>query len=114
MDTLHFRQGEFACSCCEETGVVPHLLAVLELVRIKFNKPVFINSGYRCPQHNLEVGGVTNSQHVQYTAADIEVADISPAEVHAFLNVVFPNSYGLGLYDTFVHVDVREGSRARW
>ena len=113
MDTLHFRQSEFKCSCCGETKYNPHLVAILELVRIHFNKPTFITSSYRCPAHNKKVGGATKSQHVEGTAADIQVDDVAPDLVYEFLNNTFPNSYGLGKYSSFTHFDVRE-VKARW
>lgn len=46
---------------------------VLEPVRTQFG-PVFINSGYRGPELNKAVGGVSTSQHCLGQAADIEVA----------------------------------------
>lgn len=113
MDTLHFRPNEFRCSCCNVTKHNPHLIAILELVRSHFDKPVFINSSYRCLEHNDEVGGSPKSQHLKGTAADIQVSDVPAVYVYDFLNKVFPNSYGLGNYASFTHIDVRDG-RARW
>lgn len=92
----------------------PDLLELLEKVRTHFgDKPVTINSGYRCPTHNANIGGATNSQHLYGTAADIVVDGnkVLPSAVYAYLDP-FHNG-GLGSYDTFTHVDVR-GSRARW
>lgn len=89
------------------------LLAVLELVRCKFGKPVTVTSGYRCKDHNIAVGGAVNSQHKLGTAADIVVEGITPVDVYDFLDSVFPNNYGLGKYDDFTHVDVRP-SKGRW
>ena len=113
MQTLHFRPSEFSCSCCNETKHNPHLVAILELVRNHFNKPVYINSSYRCHKHNTDVGGAQKSQHLEGTAADIEVSDVHAVDVYNFLNKTFPNSYGLGSYTTFTHVDVR-ANKARW
>ena len=36
--------------------------------------PVHINSGYRCKELNVAVGGVKNSQHCRGEAADIRIA----------------------------------------
>lgn len=49
---------------------------VLEKVRLNYNKPVIINSGYRCPALNKVIGGAKNSQHMTGQAADIEVPGI--------------------------------------
>lgn len=115
--TEHFKDSEFACKCC---GVVKKgngltaLQIVLEDVRCYFVKPVTVTSAYRCVHHNRKVGGVDNSQHVQGTAADIQVKDVRPAEVADYLRSrPYANLLGIGQYDTFTHVDVR-GTAARW
>ena len=48
----------------------------LEMLRIKRNEPIMINSGYRSPQVNKAVGGVKGSNHLTGCAADIRVAGI--------------------------------------
>jgi hypothetical protein len=35
------------------------------------NGPIFLNSGYRNPRYNAEIGGVINSNHIACVAADI-------------------------------------------
>ena len=46
---------------------------VLDPLREAYGKPISVNSGYRCPELNKVVGGVSNSQHVKGQAADIDV-----------------------------------------
>lgn len=48
---------------------------VLDPVREWYGKPIYVNSGYRCPELNKAVGGVNNSQHINGEAADIDVFD---------------------------------------
>lgn len=48
---------------------------VLQPIRDKYGKPIYINSGYRCPLLNRAVGGVNNSQHKSGQAADIRSED---------------------------------------
>lgn len=48
---------------------------VLQPIRDKYGKPIYINSGYRCPTLNRKVGGVSNSQHTLGKAADIHSDD---------------------------------------
>lgn len=48
---------------------------VLDPIREWYGKPIYVNSGYRCPELNKAVGGVNNSQHVNGQAADIDVFD---------------------------------------
>ena len=45
---------------------------VLEPIRIKYNQPIIVTSGYRCPKLNAAINGASNSQHVTCTAADIK------------------------------------------
>ena len=113
MNTAHFKEKEFACKCCGVTKPSSELMAVLQLVRLHFNKPVSITSSYRCPKHNEWVGGVIDSKHLLGIAADIQVRDTEPMEVYHLLDSIFPNQYGLGCYETFTHIDVRP-TKARW
>lgn len=45
---------------------------VLDPLREWYGKPIYVNSGYRCPELNKAVGGVENSFHVSGCAADID------------------------------------------
>ena len=53
-------------------------LEVLQPLRDYVGAPVHINSGYRCPELNMAVGGVKNSQHCRGEAADIQI--VSPKQ----------------------------------
>ena len=44
---------------------------VLQPLRDAWDKPLAINSGYRCPEVNKAVGGVPTSQHTKGEAADV-------------------------------------------
>jgi uncharacterized protein YcbK (DUF882 family) len=115
MSTAHFKDIEFKCKCngCDSPKPSSELLAVLELVRLKFNAPVLVTSGYRCEAHNAKVGGAIHSSHLKANAADIQVKGVPPQKVYDFLEVTFPDSYGLGDARTFTHLDTRV-KRARW
>ena len=45
---------------------------VLDPLREWYGRPVYVNSGYRCPELNAAVGGVPNSFHLDGCAADID------------------------------------------
>ena len=110
----HFTAYEFYCGCgCVSVEMSPELIVVLEDVRTHFDKPVTVNSGYRCEAYNQLVGGAKKSQHVKGTAADIVVLGVSPQEVIKYLLETYPDQHGIGRYKTFTHVDTR-GWRARW
>lgn len=113
--SYHFSRKEFECKGgeCEFSTVDAELILVLESVRARFNVPVFITSGVRCPDYNKKVGGSPNSMHLQGKAADIVVKGVDPQEVYDYLDRSYPDRYGIGNYDDFTHVDVR-GNKARF
>jgi len=49
---------------------------VLERVRTHYNRPVKVNSGYRCLEVNRAIGSKDSSQHTQGYAVDFEVPGI--------------------------------------
>lgn len=110
----HFNRGEFACKCgCGQDTVDTQLITVLERIRTELNEPVIITSGNRCPTHNTVIGGSVNSQHMSGKAADIVVKNVTPSQVYSMLDTWYPRSLGVGVYNSWVHVDVRD-ERARW
>ncbi len=111
----HFSSEEFACKCgCGFATVDSELLEVLEELREVYGQPITINSGCRCEEHNKAVGGEQKSQHLLGTAADIVVKGVSPFKIYQYLNSKYKSKYGIGLYSTWVHIDVRKGNAARW
>jgi len=110
----YFKHHEFTCKCgCDLNMTQPLLLDLLEHLRIEVQEPIFINSATRCIAHNAAVGGSPRSQHLLGAAADIRCEVHTPKELYDMLDKAFPSSLGLGLYENFVHIDVRQG-RARW
>lgn len=111
--STHFKSSEFACKCCGLEGVSEDLIDLLEDIRAVVEKPVHINSGRRCEKHNHKCGGKPLSQHLLGRAADIHVDGFTPKELAAIIERKFKPG-GMGIYATFVHVDVRTGPHARW
>lgn len=77
----YFKIKEFECRCgcgmpAEARANIEALVNnVLDLVRERYGKAVYVNSGYRCGRHNRKVGGAKQSQHLKGEAADIWCAD---------------------------------------
>ncbi len=46
---------------------------ILQPLRTAMGRSIDISSGFRCKQLNMAVGGVSNSQHLQGEAADINI-----------------------------------------
>jgi uncharacterized protein YcbK (DUF882 family) len=104
----HFSASEFACPHCQVALVRPRLVVQLERVRDTLRRPIPIVSGYRCPVHNLEAAGATNSQHMYGAAADVPHGLIPAELARSLFN-------GVGLSGNFaIHVDVRDGGPAQW
>ena len=76
-----------------------------------------LTNAYRCKEHNADVGGAVNSQHVKGKAADIKSSTIEPSDMAIAVDDLMKTEKfklgGIGIYNTFTHVDTR-GSRARW
>lgn len=96
---------------------VKELAKNLQIIRDYFNKKIKINSGYRSPSHNKNVGGSKNSKHLLGKAADIVVERTSPSQVYKGIEKLIREGKikqgGLSKYNTFVHYDIR-GIKARW
>lgn len=112
--TPHFKVREFRCKDGSDVVFVSLRLAeLLEQIRVHFGAAVTINSAYRTPNHNAKVGGTSRSQHLYGLAADIEVKGHSPAEVADYAETLLAGTGGIGRYDGFTHVDVRQ-EKGRW
>jgi hypothetical protein len=96
------------------------LIDVLEWLRTEDGTAsVLVNSWYRSPKYNAEIGGVSRSMHLTLGAADIVKVGRSPSEVAGLLETSpYNNLLGVGRYKTFTHLDVRgmigRSSPARW
>ena len=111
--TEHFRLIKCICPCCKRVMVTPQFfrhMELLEKAREILSFPIYINSGYRCPPHNTDVGGSGTSQHMKY-ATDVTVkygngfkkrlgALHKMAKQLGFTGVIY--------HDSFIHLDVRK------
>ena len=112
--TQNFRVKEFACADgSDPIFISPELVSVLQNIRAHFGKPVTITSAYRTAAHNKKVGGVSDSMHLYGAAADIKVKDVSPRQAAQYAEQLLTGKGGIGVYETFVHIDVRL-TKARW
>ena len=112
----HFRLREFKCEDNSRIVVLNgDLIAVLEKARRHFGgKAIIINSGYRTVAYNSALKNASpKSQHTHGNAADIVVDGVKPIDVYNYFNTTYPNAYGVGIYNTFVHIDVRS-TKSRW
>ncbi|OAS27813.1 hypothetical protein A5481_00360 [Methylobacterium platani] len=67
--------------------------------------PLMVTSGYRTPGHNAALeNAARNSMHLYGYAADVQVRGYPPRAVA--LAASFFSEGGIGLYDSFTHLDV--------
>ena len=96
---------------------IKKLAIQLQIIREYTGLPITINSGYRSPEHNRSIGGSKGSQHKLGKAADIVIEGLSADTVYELVEDLIKkdilNIKGLGKYDTFTHVDIRD-KKARW
>ena len=111
--STNFRVKEFACTDGSDPIFIDtELVTVLQKIREHFGKPVTITSAYRTPSRNKEVGGTTYSQHLYGKAADIKISGVTPKKVADYAETLLDNG-GIGIYNTFTHIDVRS-TKSRW
>lgn len=99
------------------------LMIKLEAVRTKAaGRALIVNfgdqrgRGFRSVDHNAQIGGASNSQHMFGVAADINIVGLTPAQV---ANICKTSGFsGVKAYSGHVHVDSRieypYGSQSYW
>ena len=80
------------------------LLDKLDILRGMYDRPIIISSGYRGPYSNAKAGGAVFSQHLLGKAADAKVGD-DRERLLALAKTV--GMTGIGMYNTFLHMDIR-------
>lgn len=110
----NFRESEFVCRHCGRVEMDPDFMHRLQGLRNRFNKPMTITSGYRCPEHPIEAAKASPGAHTTGKAADVAVQG---AEAHRLLAISLElNFTGIGVQQKgdkrFLHLDtINEGAR---
>jgi len=109
--TEHFSSSELKCKCgkCKISLINEDHVEMLEELRTYLGVPIHINSGYRCYDHNKEVGGSPKSRHLCGDATDI--VPLGRLSLHELSKHLYFD--GIGYYNNFIHVDSR-GEKAFW
>lgn len=89
---------------------------LLDPIRAAWGGPITVTSGYRSPELNKKVGGVSNSQHMKGEAADITVGSVGDnkrlfdkiVELQKAGKIAFDQLIDESNYD-WVHVSYRSG-----
>lgn len=108
--TKNFNVYEFRCGIgspcsCPTTLIDEKLVEYLQKIRNHFGKEITITSGYRCTSYNAKIGGATGSRHTKGQAADFFITGVEPLKIAQYAESI--GIKGIGLYDSFVHIDTR-------
>lgn len=78
---------------------------ILETIRLQYDRPIVVTSGWRSDEVNVAVGGVPNSSHVSGYAVDFRVAGVPLDEVYLWIRDNL--SYDQLIREpTWVHLDI--------
>lgn len=95
---------------------IVQVIRALEDARELLGEPLVIVAAYRSPQYNACVGGASSSQHVRFAAIDARPITGSVEALYEILLTMQSEGDfvgGLGLYNSYVHVDGRSAN-ALW
>ena len=117
----NFQPEEVACKGCTPDkpcwrpryAVRPEGMDAIQDLRNLLNRPLRLNSVYRCAFHNAAVGGAPHSHHKQGDAFDVSVRGMDMATRNQLKCCAEDVGFsGLGFYGTFLHIDL--GARRAW
>ena len=107
-EAAHFKDKELRCKCgCGQNNMDPEFLEILEDIRRLFGGPLFITSGYRCPEHNAKVSqSGYDGPHTTGRAVDIAV---DRGAAHRLLHIGCGAGLSIGVNQRgpgrFIHLD---------
>lgn len=106
-DYPNFRESEFKCLHCGKVNMQPEFMKKLQMLRTAFNKPMWITSGYRCPEHPIEVKKAAPGVHATGCAVDVAVQG---QDAYELLRLAFQFRFtGIGVQQKgsgrFIHLD---------
>jgi len=110
----YFTPQEFACKGDGSIRVKPEFMDRLQRVRVKFNKPMIVTSGYRSPAYNAKVSGTgEGGPHTTGRAVDIAVRG---EDAYRLLKLALEESLtGIGISQKgasrFIHLDDLAGEK---
>lgn len=93
----NFTRSELQCPCCSKCLMCPAFIDRLQVFRDIYGKPLIVVSGFRCEEHNAEVGGSLNSDHLYGKAVDLRVHDKTSVDLYRLRELAFRLHFKLQL-----------------
>ena len=108
----YFSTKDFECPCslCNEQRISVNIVNKLTDLRIISQSEIYVNSAFRCPEHNAAIGKLGNNSHLDGNAVDIR-SKLMVEKLVEFVESIFSN---IGVGKSFVHVDVKVEPKNRW
>ena len=107
--TKSFAYKEFRCPCgCgKDRPLDPKLIYLLQSLRNKIDKPIYISvgGGIRCKKYNKKVGGYPTSAHIFGKAVDIHAKNMGIIDLAVAAKEIGFSRIGLYPYNFFIHAD---------
>lgn len=70
----YFSEDEQSCPCCGVNGLKPSFIKRLNQLRHNVGFALLMSSGYRCRNHNSDIGGAEDSSHILGRGGDLVVS----------------------------------------
>lgn len=117
-ETTNFTEVQWNCRCEYCRREVPHemkahVMEKVQLIREAANRPLILDSAYRCRRHPEEARKASPGRHNQGLAVDIRVnSDRERVEIIEL--GLKHGARGFGVANSFVHLDWREDPKTMW
>lgn len=109
----YFKIEEFDCQETGNNRMERDFLSLLDELRDNCGFPFKVTSGYRDPMHSIEAAKAVPGRHAQGIAADIQILD-SKSRYKIIKEAMKLGFTGIGVADTFVHLDTRGAPQVMW
>lgn len=124
----NFSHEELDCQCGCGLTPTPRFVGRLERLRFSFDRPIYVNSGMRCPIHDASVHRARNPSFTEVRrygshtigAVDVKVTGEDAADLCEFALRDSWTWRGIGVHQSgpshqeFLHLDDIEGDRRFW
>lgn len=104
----YFSVRELACGCGCGRGqddMDADFMRKMEQIRVTFDRPMAVNSGFRCPRHDEAVGGSGSGCHTVGKALDIA----TPSSEYRMWLIKIASAHSItrvGMAKDFIHMDM--------
>jgi len=117
-NSKYFKKSELRCRCgCDEALMDRSFMMRMDTLRERYGRPIYLNSAYRCPEHNNNVSGTgLDGPHTTGKSVDIRVYGEDAHRMLLYIVELGFTGIGVGQQGEhkkrFLHIDdLEEGTR---